>query len=111
MEGRKTSRLSGSDSPTTGKLSPFLSLWNRLAMAKTVWELRVAWREILECGERIGPQGLNELWEFYCERLGAIEAEGRGFQGNDASESPRKTRKSRGERSQLPRPRSCRNNS
>ena len=111
MDRRKTFRLSASDPLLNGKLSPFLSLWNRLATAKTVGELRGVWREILLCADLIGPQGLNALWEFYCERLGAIEAEGRESQGNEARELPRKTKKSGRERSPLTQPRSCRSNS
>lgn len=55
--------------------------------AKTVPELRAVWKYVLECSESIDPKRLNELWDFYCERLGECEAGGAEFQSNEGTES------------------------
>jgi hypothetical protein len=53
----------------------FLTLWDTLAHPKTCPDLKAAWEEIREQAVLIDPRGLNELWDFYLERL--TECEGR----------------------------------
>lgn len=53
----------------------FLSLWDTLAYSKTCPELKVAWSRILDHATTDGTEGLNELWDFYLERLGECERE------------------------------------
>ncbi|WP_053764691.1 hypothetical protein [Leptospirillum ferriphilum] len=55
--------------------SDFLVFWDTLAKAGTCPDLKAAWDWILEHAETIGIEELNELWNFYLERLG--ECEGR----------------------------------
>lgn len=52
----------------------FLSLWDSLAHAKTCFELKFAWNRIRDRAEEIDSRGMNELWEFYLERLAEIES-------------------------------------
>ena len=54
--------------------SDFLSAWDSLADAKTCFELKFAWNRIRDRAEEIDPRGMNELWEFYLERLAEIES-------------------------------------
>lgn len=49
--------------------SDFLVLWDTLAKADTCPELKNSWNQILEHAETIEFEGLNELWNFYLERL------------------------------------------
>ena len=51
----------------------FLTLWDTLAKPKTCSELKSAWTAITEQAVLIDPRGLNELWDFYLERLGESE--------------------------------------
>ena len=53
--------------------SDFLVLWDTLAKSDTGSELKAAWDQILEHAEKIEIEGLNELWNFYLERLGECE--------------------------------------
>ena len=53
----------------------FLTLWDTLAKSKTCPELKAAWTAITEQAVLIDPRGLNELWDFYLERLGEYEME------------------------------------
>ncbi|MEC4683032.1 MAG: hypothetical protein VST70_05060 [Nitrospirota bacterium] len=53
----------------------FLTLWDTLAKPKTCPELKAAWDQIRDRAEEIDPRGLNELWDFYLERL--TECEGK----------------------------------
>ena len=53
--------------------SDFLTLWDTLAKPKTGPELKAAWDQIRDRAEEIAPRGLNELWEFYLERLEELE--------------------------------------
>ena len=101
--------LPSSDSGEPTRHSLFLSFWDRLAIAKTVPELRDVWRGILERADPIGPRGVNELWEFYCERLGALEAGAGECQDGEEAGTFRKMQESRTERPPLLRPHSCRN--
>ena len=71
----------------TEKASSFLTLWDNLTIAKTFPELRATWKHVLEHSESIGHQRLNELWEFYCERLGEFETGGGGVQDIDETDS------------------------
>lgn len=54
--------------------SDFLSTWNSLAHPKTCLDLKSAWNRIRNQAEEIDPKGLNELWDFYLERLGEFES-------------------------------------
>ena len=54
--------------------SDFLSAWDSLAHAKSCFELKFAWNRIRDRAEEIDPRGMNELWEFYLERLAEIES-------------------------------------
>ena len=49
----------------------FLTLRDSLARPETCPELKAAWDQIR--AEGIDPKGLNELWEFYLERLEELE--------------------------------------
>lgn len=51
----------------------FLSLWDSLANAGSCSELKDSWNHVLEYAEEIDPRGLNELWDFYLERLNECE--------------------------------------
>lgn len=53
--------------------SDFLVLWDTLAKSDTCPELKYSWIRILEHAETIEFEGLNELWDFYLERLGECE--------------------------------------
>jgi hypothetical protein len=53
--------------------SDFLLLWDTLAKSDTCPELKASWGRILEHAETIKFEGLNELWDFYLERLGECE--------------------------------------
>ena len=53
--------------------SDFLTLWDVLAQPNTCPELKAAWTAITEQAALIDPRGLNELWDFYLERLGELE--------------------------------------
>jgi len=53
--------------------SDFLVRWDTLAKPKTGPELNAAWRAITEQADLINLEGLNELWEFYLERLEELE--------------------------------------
>ncbi len=53
--------------------SDFLVLWDTLAKSDTCPELKVSWNRILEHAEKLEIEGLNELWNFYLERLGKCE--------------------------------------
>ena len=53
--------------------SDFLTLWDSLSPPKTCPELKAAWSAITEQADLINPKGLNELWEFYLERLEELE--------------------------------------
>lgn len=55
--------------------SDFLVLWDTLATSDSCSELKAAWDRILEHAEKIEIEGLNELWDFYLERLGGLERE------------------------------------
>ena len=55
--------------------SDFLVLWDTLAKSDTCPELKVSWNRILEHAEKLEIEGLNELWNFYLERLGGLERE------------------------------------
>lgn len=50
-----------------------LSLWDSLAHPNTCSELNSAWNQIRNRAEEIDPRGMNELWDFYLERLAEIE--------------------------------------
>ena len=54
----------------------FLTLGNSLARPETCPELKAAWDRILEHAEKIEIEGLNELWDFYLERLTEYEMGG-----------------------------------
>ena len=54
--------------------SDFLSLWDSLAHPNTCSELNSAWNQIRDRAEEIDPRGMNELWDFYLERLDGIES-------------------------------------
>ena len=49
--------------------SDYLTLRDSLAHPETCPDLSAAWDKILERAEKIEPRGLNELWEYYLERL------------------------------------------
>ena len=51
----------------------FLTLWDTLAKPKNCPDLSAAWDQIREQAVLIDPRGLNELWDFYLERLGECE--------------------------------------
>ncbi len=51
----------------------FLSEWNSLANAGSCLELKDSWNHVLEYAKEIAPRGLNELWDFYLERLDNLE--------------------------------------
>ena len=53
--------------------SDFLTLWDTLAKPKTCPELKAAWSAVTEQADLINPEGLNQLWEFYLERLTECE--------------------------------------
>jgi hypothetical protein len=53
--------------------SDFLSAWDSLAHPKTCLDLKSAWNRIRNRAEEIDPKGLNELWDFYLERLTECE--------------------------------------
>lgn len=53
--------------------SDFLTLWDSLANAGSCSELKAAWDQIRDRVEAIAPRGLNELWDFYLERLDKCE--------------------------------------
>ncbi len=53
--------------------SDFLVFWDTLAKSGTRPELKAAWNRILEHAESIEFEGLNELWNFYLERLEELE--------------------------------------
>ena len=53
--------------------SDFLVLWDTLAKSNTCSELKATWNRILEHAEKIEIEGLNELWNFYLDRLGEFE--------------------------------------
>ena len=53
--------------------SVFLSSWDSLAHPNTCSELNSAWNRIRNQAEEIDPKGLNELWDFYLERLAEKE--------------------------------------
>lgn len=53
--------------------SVFLTLWNTLAKSNTCPELEAAWNAIMEQAVLTDPRALNELWDFYLERLGVLE--------------------------------------
>ena len=56
--------------------SDFLTLWDTLAKPKTCPELKDAWSAVTEQADLINPEGLNQLWEFYLERLTEYEMGG-----------------------------------
>ena len=53
--------------------SDFLTLWDSLANSKTGPELKASWTVITEQAVSTGPRGLNDLWDFYLERLNECE--------------------------------------
>lgn len=53
--------------------SDFLVFWDTLAKSGSCPELKAAWNRILDQAETIEFEGLNELWNFYLERLGELE--------------------------------------
>ncbi|MHB1285517.1 MAG: hypothetical protein ACYCYP_02975 [Leptospirales bacterium] len=55
--------------------SDFLTYWNSLANTGSCLELNTAWEQIRNRAEEIDPEGLNELWDFYFERLAECEKE------------------------------------
>ena len=55
--------------------SDFLVLWDTLATSDSCPELKAAWDRIRDHAETLGLEELNELWNFYLERLGGLESE------------------------------------
>jgi hypothetical protein len=53
----------------------FLSALDSLANSGSCLELNTAWDQIRNRAEEIDPEGLNELWGFYFERLAECEKE------------------------------------
>ena len=53
--------------------SDFLVLWDTLAKSDTGSELKAAWDRILGHAGTFRAEELNELWDFYLERLGECE--------------------------------------
>lgn len=51
----------------------FTTFRSVLANAGSCPELNTAWNSILERAEEVGPKGLNELWDFYLDRLDECE--------------------------------------
>ena len=53
--------------------SVFLTFWDTLAKSNTCQELEAAWNAITEQAVLTDPRALDELWDFYLERLGILE--------------------------------------
>ncbi len=53
--------------------SDFLVLWDTLATSESCQDLKAAWDRIRNHAETLGLEELNELWDFYLERLGELE--------------------------------------
>ncbi len=56
--------------------SDFLSYRDSLANSNTGPDLKAAWTAITEQADAINPRELNELWDFYLERLAECERRG-----------------------------------
>ncbi|MGL3709495.1 hypothetical protein ACSYAY_01325 [Leptospirillum ferriphilum] len=90
--------------------SDFLVFWDTLAKADTCPELKAAWDRIVEHSETIEFEGLNELWNFYLERLGELEEKLRFGRRQRQSEHSKQSRKGQTSCGRDPREMTERNN-